>query len=155
MEGSTIDLAFTFNLSPWLNTHYLINGSLQFQLRITNISTTDIGNYTCSVHNVPDIKVSCKYFVITTTMYVIGILLFVFWLFIVLCLCICSLYSTYEWTIPLVPPAYLLEYDTNWKATRNPWKNRSDLSCCGRVSWSLAKCGTRRLVLEIKSSCDL
>lgn len=83
MEGSTIDLAFTFNLSPWLNTHYLINSSLQFQLRITNISTTDIGNYSCSPFVYEMIKVSRKYFIIATTMYVIGILLFVFWLFIV------------------------------------------------------------------------
>lgn len=79
MEGSTIDLAFTFIFSTWSKDEYArIYGSLEFQLRITNISITDIGNYSCNPYSYQTIQVSCKYFVITTTMYVIGILLLVF-----------------------------------------------------------------------------
>lgn len=83
MDGSTIDLPFTFNLSTWYKEYDRNTSSLEFQLRITNISTTDIGNYSCNQSTFLTIQVSRKYFIITTTMYVIGILLLVFWLFIV------------------------------------------------------------------------
>lgn len=51
MEGSTIDLTFTFNVSLWSMEYEYpsVDNSYEFQLRITNVSTTDIGNYTCSV----------------------------------------------------------------------------------------------------------
>ncbi|CAC5419888.1 unnamed protein product [Mytilus coruscus] len=61
MEGSTFDLTFTFNLSIWttsLTEYDPIIGSLEFQLRITNNSTTDIGIYTCKVYTLPTLIVS-------------------------------------------------------------------------------------------------
>ncbi|CAG2250511.1 unnamed protein product [Mytilus edulis] len=67
MDGSTIDLVFTFNLSTWFKEYDRINGSLEFQLRITNISTTDITiqllnqNYynTITVHEGKSVNISC------------------------------------------------------------------------------------------------
>ncbi|XP_063408234.1 uncharacterized protein LOC134691597 [Mytilus trossulus] len=54
MDGSTIDLMFTFNVSLWSKEHELpsVDNYYQFQLRIINASSNDLGNYTCSV-NVP------------------------------------------------------------------------------------------------------
>ncbi|VDH94000.1 Hypothetical predicted protein [Mytilus galloprovincialis] len=54
MDGSTIDLTFTFNVSLWSKEyeHPSVDNYYQFQLRIINASSKDLGNYTCSV-NVP------------------------------------------------------------------------------------------------------
>lgn len=61
IEESTIDLMFTYNVS--LDPYHSVDvDKFEFKLRITNVSTTDMGNYTCSVFLSIEITIAGKYF---------------------------------------------------------------------------------------------
>ncbi|CAG2222120.1 unnamed protein product [Mytilus edulis] len=50
MDGTTIDRILTYNGSlENVDDLFSVTACYEFQLRIRNVSTTDIGNYTCSV----------------------------------------------------------------------------------------------------------